>query len=74
MAKRSSAPVQLPGNTVITVVAKKGLENRVKDMPYSEALALRKKKSKYTFWFYQQGFCMVQPTDKDGKRLFFKNK
>ena len=65
MAKRFKAPVELSDSTVVTVVAESDNEIVVKDMPYGEAKALLKRKNKFKYKFYQQGYCAVKPKKKN---------
>lgn len=49
--------VGLPLNTIVTVVARKGDQVKIKDMEYGKALELLKRKTKFNYTFYQQGYC-----------------
>lgn len=71
MAKKHiEIKTDLPGSTVITVVAENVDEIAVKDMTIDQANEMLKKKSfsgkkAYKYKFYQQGYCSIKPQKKN---------
>lgn len=65
MARKSKkALLELPLETIITVVRIEGESIKRRDMTYKAAKELLTRKNKARYIFYQQGFCSIKPNDK----------